>query len=378
MGNSVLDLIDYIFDNVKYGTQIEKKYLKHLLSKFKVDSIDEDKVYEELKQLKIEVIEEKTTKSRDHDYRDEKSIEANDLFRAFDALDFDDLDLILEDESFVEERNNMKTVVDKEYNTEYIIDMQSSGKGTIQYEISRANLVEANERLVWKEASKYIKFATSSHSIDDMYQDGMLGLLKALDKFNIEMDNRLSTYAVWWIRQSIMRGIADKSTTIRVPVHVWEDILKLIHIENEMNEDSLTDINEEIFMEMLGKSSEQIKNIKNAKKITNLTSLNQVVGEHQDSELVDFIEDHNSTTPEEINMLQAREELIYKICKSKLKDRELYVLQKRFGLNGHKQCTLVELATMEGITRERIRQIEAKALAKIKPIMQKKGMREFI
>jgi len=334
---------------------IEQKFITHQeLSKLLPDAEDNiallDDIYSLLLDLDVEVIDYKdsiTLKEKEELDRKKKAEEE----KAQEV----DLSMIADDSvrMYLSEIGKVKLLTAEEE----VILARRIRVGDVT---AKKKLMEANLRLVVSIAKKYIGRGLS---FLDLIQEGNLGLVRAVDKFDPERGFKFSTYATWWIRQAITRAIADQARTIRIPVHMVETINKFTHTQRRLVQElGREPLPEEIAAEV----GMDLKKVKHIMKISqDIVSLDAPVGSEEDSNLGDFIEDENSVSPDEATNRQILKENIHEMLHY-LSPREKKIIKMRYGLGDGVGHTLEQVGREFGVTRERIRQIEAKVLQKLR------------
>jgi RNA polymerase primary sigma factor len=241
-----------------------------------------------------------------------------------------------------------------------------------EYLFARDLMTRANLRLVFRVAMKYMHRGALESS--DVIQEGNIGLMKAVEKFDHRKGYKFSTYATWWIRQAITRAIADQARTIRIPVHMVETINKLMRQHRHLLQEYGREPTPEEIGEVMGIGPDKVEEI--LKVSQELVSLEMAISEEGDSHLGDFTEDWNQPDPADAASFQSLKEQVYEVLHT-LTDREARVLQLRFGLQDGRSRTLEEVGREFGVTRERIRQIEAKALERLRHPTRSRKLKDF-
>jgi len=372
------------FESIDYYSELEKE--------------DITEIKEKLAEIEIEIVEDDKQRSSIEEFEEDDDLIDDDDEDIVDDLDEDDIEKELEvskkeektqKELRAEQRKNeslhmVKGVAVDDPVKMYLKEIGKIPLLTADEEVELAKrmeagdvyakkrLAETNLRLVVSIAKRYVG---RGMNFLDLIQEGNLGLMKAVEKFDYKKGFKFSTYATWWIRQAITRAIADQARTIRIPVHMVETINKLVRIERQLLQDlGREPTNEEISKEM-GIDVEKVREVR--KIAQEPVSLETPIGEEEDSHLGDFIEDDTATAPDDAADFTMLKEQLNDILGT-LNERERKVLELRFGLTDGTPRTLEEVGKEFDVTRERIRQIEAKALRKLKHPSRSQKLKDFL
>lgn len=351
-GESKMDKIKELIEKGKAKGALTYKEIMDMLEEIELDSDQIEKVYESLEALGIDVIDEEEQEEESQD--EELSISVPEGVNIDDPV-----------RMYLKEIGKVALLTAEE-------EVELAKRMEAGDEAAKRKLVEANLRLVVSIAKRYVG---RGMLFLDLIQEGNLGLIKAVEKFDYEKGFKFSTYATWWIRQAITRAIADQARTIRIPVHMVETINKLIRVSRQLLQELGREPTPEEIAKEMNIPEDKVREI--MKIAQEPVSLETPIGEEEDSHLGDFIPDEEALAPSEAAAFTLLKEQLMDVLDT-LTDREEKVLRLRFGLDDGRARTLEEVGKVFDVTRERIRQIEAKALRKLRHPSRSKKLKEYL
>jgi len=357
-----MGIVKGLIDKGKKQGMLSYKEIMDTLEELDLDSDQIDEVYQNFEEMGIDIVgdkEEDLLLDKDIDDEEIIDIEKEDLSLPKGISVDDPVRMYLKEIGKV-------PLLDADEETELAKRMEQGD------EEAKRRLAEANLRLVVSIAKRYVG---RGMQFLDLIQEGNLGLIKAVEKFDYRKGFKFSTYATWWIRQAITRAIADQARTIRIPVHMVETINKLIRVSRQLLQDLGREPTPEEIAKEMNLDVEKVREI--LKIAQEPVSLETPIGEEEDSHLGDFIEDDAAQAPAEAATFTLLKEQLMEVLDT-LTPREQKVLRLRFGLDDGRARTLEEVGKEFDVTRERIRQIEAKALRKLRHPSRSKKLKDFL
>ena len=351
--------LEELFNQGKIKGSLTAKEITDALEELNFDADQINHIFEKIVSMNIKIVD-----NFDADLDIDNILDYSDRD---DADDFD-ADAMLADDSvklYLKEIGRIPLLT-----TEEEIDLAARMAAGDPY--AKKRLSEANLRLVVSIAKKYVR---RGMQFLDLIQEGNMGLIKAVEKFDYTKGFKFSTYATWWIRQSITRAIADQARTIRIPVHMVETITKVKKAQSQLLHENGCEPSEDEIAQSLGMTTDKVREI--IRIAQDPVSLETPIGEEEDSKLGDFIEDDNAASPSDIVTFSMLKQQLITVLDT-LTPREEKVLRLRYGIDDGKTRTLEEVGKEFNVTRERIRQIEAKALRKLRHPSRSKKLKEYL
>ena len=353
-----------LIENGKANGKLTTKEITDFIEEMDFDVAQVDKLYDMLESNNIEIVEDFTPPTDiDFDLSDIEKEEIDEDGTIIEGISIDDPVKV-----YLKEIGRVPLLTADE---EISLAERMNGDDPVDAAKARKRLSEANLRLVVSIAKRYVG---RGMQFLDLIQEGNLGLIKAAEKFDYTKGYKFSTYATWWVRQAITRAIADQARTIRIPVHMVETINKLSRVNRQLAQELGRDPTPAEIAKEMGISESKVREI--IKIAQEPVSLETPIGEEEDSHLGDFIEDENAPAPAEVASNAMMREQLQEVLHT-LTPREEKVIRLRFGLEDGQAHTLEEVGKEFNVTRERIRQIEAKALRKIRHPGRSKKLRDY-
>lgn len=357
--NSGSNVLEELFNQGKQRGSLTAKEITDALEELNFDAKQIDKIYEKISNMNIEIKD-----NFDSDIDIESILQYSDQ----DYDDNSDADILLPDDSvksFLKDIGKIPLLSAEE-------EIKLAERMKNGDEAAKNRLIEANLRLVVSIAKKYVR---RGMQFLDLIQEGNMGLIKAVEKFDYTKGFKFSTYATWWVRQAITRAIADQARTIRIPVHMVETITRVKKAQSQLLHENGCEPNEEEIAEFLGMSVEKVREI--IRIAQDPVSLETPIGEEEDSHLGDFIPDEDAPAPADEACASMLKQMLGEVLDT-LSDREKRVIILRYGLIDGRQRTLEEVGQEFQVTRERIRQIETKALRKLRHPTRSRKLKDFL
>lgn len=356
--NNANNALEELFNRAKQSGSVTAKEITDALEEHSFDARQIDKIYERISNLNIEIKDnydsdidiESILEYSERDYDDEETSELlpDDTVKSF-LKDIGKIPLLSAEEEIK------------------LAERMKNGD-----EAAKNRLIEANLRLVVSIAKKYVR---RGMQFLDLIQEGNMGLIKAVEKFDYTKGFKFSTYATWWVRQAITRAIADQARTIRIPVHMVETITRVKKAQSQLLHENGAEPNEDEIAEFLGMSVEKVREI--IRIAQDPVSLETPIGEEEDSHLGDFIPDEDAPAPADEACTSMLKQMLAQVLDT-LSERERRVIILRYGLIDGRQRTLEEVGQEFQVTRERIRQIETKALRKLRHPTRSRKLKDFL
>ena len=377
---TVVQIVSKLINLGKKNNKLEYDKILDVFSGVNVSSEQFENILKVLEDNEIKIIKGREDHPESQNVQDEEELQPDEILLDIeDDIEDESEDSIEEEDFAVSESADISDPV-RQYLKAigHVKLLTAEEEQTIAKKITEGDqeakkkLIEANLRLVVSIAKKYVGRGLP---LLDLIQEGNIGLMKAVDKFEYEKGFKFSTYATWWIRQAITRAIADQAKTIRVPVHMVETINKVVRARRSLTQELGREPTNKEIADMLDEDEERIVEIMGFSQ--DPVSMEAPVGDEDDSHLGDFVQDSNALSPEENAIAEMRRKQIDLAMKD-LTEREQEVIVLRFGLDGSQPHTLEEVGQMFHVTRERIRQIEAKALRKLGAPSRKRMLQDFL
>ncbi len=370
----IMDQVKELLETGREAGEVTKQQIRQTLKDIDMSSEDMEKVQNIFDEMEIDVIneddEEIAIKEIDTDLpqNSEENVDGEDK-------DEDDIDFDIPSGAGMDDPVRMYL---KEIGKVDLLDAEEEVELAQRIEEgdeeAKRHLIEANLRLVVSIAKKYVG---QGMSFLDLIQEGNKGLMRAVEKFDYRKGYKFSTYATWWIRQAITRALADQSRTIRIPVHMVETINKMKRIYRQLEKEKDREPTDEEIAEEMDISTDKVREIRKISQDQQPISLDAPIGEEEDSYLGDFIENDDALTPDDAASFSLLREKLDEVLDT-LTDREKRILELRFGIEDGRSRTLEEVGKEFGVTRERIRQIEAKALRKLRHPTRSKEIKDYL